>query len=232
LTDQTYQAGSDGLPLPSHGSALVPSSRMCHTITDVGDSGALLVGGRASPDNALADCWFYHKWLHAWERVDDLPWPLYRHRAVPLGRGCVLISTGRVDSRHISQEYLVWSRRLGWVECVSNESITPPAAFGAVFVATDRQAAGELPSRRQGVLAGGMCSDAILLEEVWQWELEDFSGPVSAPMQTTQSTFFATIRPYAGELKHYLATNPPLSTSTTLRTEAPTSSLWVQCREG
>jgi hypothetical protein len=107
---------------------------MCHTITDVDDSGALLVGGRASPDNALADCWFYHKWLHAWERVDDLPWPLYRHRAVPLGRGCVLISTGRVDSSHISQEYLVWSRWLGWVECVSNVSITPPAAFGAVFV--------------------------------------------------------------------------------------------------
>jgi hypothetical protein len=71
-----------------------------------------------------------------------------------------------------------------------------------------------------------------LLEEVWQWELEDFSGPVSAPVQTTRSSFFATIRPYAGKLKHYLATNPPLSTSTTIRTEAPTSSLWVQCREG
>jgi hypothetical protein len=65
--------------------------------------------------------------------------------------------------------------------------MTPPAAFGAVFVATDRQAEEELPSRREGIFAGGMCSDAILLEEVWQWELEDFSGLVSAPMPTTQS---------------------------------------------
>jgi tRNA wybutosine-synthesizing protein 4 len=40
----------------------VPSSRMCHTITDIGDEGALLVGGRTSPDNALADCWVFHKW--------------------------------------------------------------------------------------------------------------------------------------------------------------------------
>jgi tRNA wybutosine-synthesizing protein 4 len=39
-----------------------PSSRMCHTITDIGDEGALLVGGRTSPDNALADCWIFHKW--------------------------------------------------------------------------------------------------------------------------------------------------------------------------
>jgi hypothetical protein len=109
----------------------------------------------------------------------------YRHRAVPLGHGCVLVSTGRVDSRHISQGYLVWSRRLGWVQCVSNASKSPPATYGAVFVATNRQSLRELPSQKQGILAGGMSSDAVLLQEVWQWELEDFSGPVSVPMSTT-----------------------------------------------
>jgi tRNA wybutosine-synthesizing protein 4 len=49
-------------PFHLDGASNVPSSRMCHTITDIGDEGALLVGGRTSPDNALADCWFFHKW--------------------------------------------------------------------------------------------------------------------------------------------------------------------------
>lgn len=41
---------------------MVPSSRMCHTITEIGEEGGLLVGGRTSPDHALADCWIFHKW--------------------------------------------------------------------------------------------------------------------------------------------------------------------------
>jgi len=40
----------------------IPSSRMCHTITDIDDERALLVGGRTSPDNGLKDCWLFHKW--------------------------------------------------------------------------------------------------------------------------------------------------------------------------
>lgn len=38
-----------------------PSGRMGHTITDLGDSGSLLVGGRTAPDSAFKDCWLYHK---------------------------------------------------------------------------------------------------------------------------------------------------------------------------
>jgi hypothetical protein len=38
-----------------------PSGRMCHTTTDLGDSGSLLVGGRTGPDSAFKDCWLYHK---------------------------------------------------------------------------------------------------------------------------------------------------------------------------
>lgn len=55
-----------------------PSKRQCHTMTDLGDAGSLLCGklpispllfsnpynesgGRTSPDNALKDCWLYHK---------------------------------------------------------------------------------------------------------------------------------------------------------------------------
>jgi tRNA wybutosine-synthesizing protein 4 len=38
-----------------------PSSRMCHTITDLGESGSLLVGGRTAPNSAFKDCWLFHK---------------------------------------------------------------------------------------------------------------------------------------------------------------------------
>lgn len=50
------------VPLQLRVASSFPSSRMCHTITDIGDECALLVGGRTSPDNALADCWIFHKW--------------------------------------------------------------------------------------------------------------------------------------------------------------------------
>jgi len=95
--------------LPSHqkGPQFVPPSRMCHTITDIGDEGSLLVGGRTSPDNALADCWFFHKWLNIWERLDDLPVRLYRHQAVNLGGGHILVSTGKMDSCSISSTWYI-----------------------------------------------------------------------------------------------------------------------------
>jgi tRNA wybutosine-synthesizing protein 4 len=59
---------SSYFPLHIRGDPTVPSSRMCHTIISIGDEGALLVGGRTSPDNALADCWVFHKWyvLDSW----------------------------------------------------------------------------------------------------------------------------------------------------------------------
>ena len=62
-TVDEYTTG-EGLCVPFHPNEapIVPSSRMCHTITDIGDEGAVLVGGRTSPDNALVDCWFFHKW--------------------------------------------------------------------------------------------------------------------------------------------------------------------------
>ncbi|KAF2965803.1 hypothetical protein GQX73_g7755 [Xylaria multiplex] len=36
-----------------------PSSRVCHTIADLGYFGGLLVGGRTSPTTALRDCWHF-----------------------------------------------------------------------------------------------------------------------------------------------------------------------------
>ena len=156
--------------------SVVPSSRMCHTITDLGEAGALLVGGRTSPDHALGDCWLYHKWLDAWERVDDLPYPQYRHGAVNLGHGHVLVTPGRTESRNISKNFCIWSRTQGWVICVQDPSERPLPAYGSTFLVIEEPI--HASASRHGLLAGGISEDGVLLENVWEWNLFEMSSQV------------------------------------------------------
>lgn len=163
----------------------VPSSRMCHTSTDLSGAGCLLVGGRTSPDTAFADCWLYHKWLGIWERVGDLPQPLYRHGAVHLGQGEVLISTGRINSLTVSNDYMVWSRRKGWVRCVYGEGERPPTLYGATFVANTIERSPESHMRRGGVISGGMSTDGSIQDAFWQWEINSVQTTVSVKASST-----------------------------------------------
>lgn len=158
---------SSGSPM----SAAIPSSRMCHTITDLGDNGTLLVGGRTSPDGALSDCWLHHKWLKVWERVDDLPYPLYRHQAINLSGGCVLVSTGRIDSCTVSADYLFWSRRTGWLKCAYGKGDVPPPTYGATFGHWSTKPHDLTAHFRFGILAGGMSSHSSMQQSSWRWDL-------------------------------------------------------------
>ncbi|TVY41335.1 tRNA wybutosine-synthesizing protein [Lachnellula subtilissima] len=165
---------ADNLQVDPHTEAwksqFCPSKRQCHTITDLGDTGSLLCGGRTSPDNALKDCWLYHKWVDQWERVDDLPLPLYRHQAVNVGHG-VLISTGRVSSRAISSGYHLWSRLFGWMECNLHGDVPPPT-FGATLLAFDTGMTLDTSTIKRGIVAGGMLADAVVQRGIWEWELD------------------------------------------------------------
>ncbi|CAL3962524.1 unnamed protein product [Diplocarpon coronariae] len=168
--DEYSVDGAKYRTIAARGCAVTPSSRMCHTITDLGDA-SLLVGGRTSPDKSSRECWLFHKWLNTWERVDDLPWPLYRHQAVNLGHGYVLVSPGRIDSKTVSDRFVVWHRRTGWVQCATSGE-RPPFSYGAVFVASENAALKDLSCSRAGIYAGGMSVSSFLLEDIWQWELE------------------------------------------------------------
>lgn len=173
--DVYTQEGTQLKSFPESSSAH-PSSRMCHTITDLEEWGALLVGGRTSPDKALTDCWLYYKWINVWERVDDLPHPLYRHQAVNLGKGCLLISTGRVDSCTISHDYLVWSRQNGWVQCHVEGDQIPCGTYGSSFAVSENSS----PSgNSSGFLTGGMSESSIIQQDLWRWEIEEFTTDVS-----------------------------------------------------
>ena len=150
-----------------------PSSRMCHTITDLGDAGALLVGGRNSPDHALADSWMYYKWLKTWERIDDLPEARYRHTCVRLSDGSVLISPGRRDSRNIGQDFFLWNRQSGWVKVDFAAGEMPTPTYGATFTVFNDLAVSNRAVLGRGLIAGGISEDGVLLLEVWEWELQN-----------------------------------------------------------
>lgn len=170
----TEQTGAT--PRGAHESNVSPLSRMCHTITDLGVTGALLVGGRMSPDNALADCWLYHKWQNAWERVDDIPRPRYRHAAVDLGNGCVLVAAGRSNSQTVLDEFVIWSRRLGWVPCTKSLGDGPLPVYGAILAVFPWEKHSSC-----GLFAGGISRDGIIQRDVWIWQLEKGSSTVRFP---------------------------------------------------
>jgi tRNA wybutosine-synthesizing protein 4 len=154
-----------------------PSSRMCHTITDMEDGTSLLVGGRTSPDKGLMDCWVYHKWVGVWEPVGSLPYPLYRHQAVFLGNGCVLVSTGRINSRDLSKQYLIWSRALGWVQCHQAGEKIPPSTHGSIFLVKPSDSR----VKKCGLIVGGLSEDAVIQSDLWLWEIEKpFSEVINA----------------------------------------------------
>lgn len=163
---------AESQPIKYQQSSIAPSSRVCHTITALGETGSLLVGGRSSPDDALADCWLYHKYINIWERVDDLPQPQYRHSALDLGNGHVLVSSGRRNSRVIGSEFFVWSRQLGWRTCINLTDNQPPLTYGAVFSVFDSPAS---KLDRSGILAGGLSNDGVVEQDVWEWNLCDFT---------------------------------------------------------
>jgi len=169
-----YSGSSEFLETDRLKSDSWPSVRMCHTITDLGEVGALLVGGRKSPDNALRDCWLYHKFPGYWERVDDLPQPLYRHSAVDIGDGYVLVSTGKSSSRKIESQFLIWCRNFGWRSCIM-EGQLPCATYGATFF----KLGCDVSPSPSGILAGGLSYEGLLQKDAWKWNVRDKTATVS-----------------------------------------------------
>lgn len=148
----------------------VLDARMCHTITSfpqksgTGYTERLLVGGRSSPHHALGDCWFQRK--HIWERVEDLPTPLYRHCATSVtdanGNKGVLIYGGRSNNGMVMNDWFLWRDVCGWTKLVCGENRLTPR-FGAV-VSSD--------AISSGLLIGGMAEDGTILPEIWRWSID------------------------------------------------------------
>ena len=149
-------------------SKLPPSfipARMCHTITQLDHDRFLLVGGRASPDCAMADCWLSVK--GAWSRCHDLPAGRYRHCATAVelesGLGGVLIYGGKDSQGHVLSDWHLWDQEHGWRQVeYENSSIEP--VFGASLVRL---------GSRYGAVFGGMTIGGVLSKQVRTWSITE-----------------------------------------------------------
>ena len=185
--DITYSPGHSAFPP-------LPAPLMCHTLTQVGDNGALLVGGRTSPSSSSAACFW--KQGYSWTPTNALPYGLYRHSAVSIienprmddGDYGVLVYGGKSDPTSINQDWLYWQKERGWtvldVVVAANQGdagsgdMSIPARFGAAMMVVPvvpepdplfkNDADGRL---RSGFLTGGIGVDYTILDDFWAWSL-------------------------------------------------------------
>ena len=150
-------------------------ARMCHTITNLKGTGSLLVGGRTSPEHALADTWLWRAGI--WKRLEDLPTPLYRHCATSVelsdGDQGVLIYGGKSSSKRISGDWILWRSHDRWEKLEVHGSRIVPR-FGAVIASTIMQ---------QGILLGGMADDGTVCDEMWDWKVSDLETKPSIELR-------------------------------------------------
>ncbi|KAI1780584.1 LCM-domain-containing protein [Hypoxylon cercidicola] len=155
-----------------------PSGRMCHTVTDLGDHGSLLTGGRTSPSNALRDCWLFNKNVDNWQPVEDLPVPLYRHAITRLGYSSLaLLVGGKSDQSTIFDGCLLYQPGVGWLECEILGPATYMPVFGGLLVCdphTGRPMTEHgvvVGHEFYGVLAGGISQNGTVANQTLEWAL-------------------------------------------------------------
>ncbi|KAL9103898.1 MAG: hypothetical protein Q9163_001091 [Psora crenata] len=148
----------------------VVEPRMSHTITHLANGSFLLVGGRASPDRPLKDCWYFS---NGWRRVQDLPKPLFRHCAAsvvfgdnPLPTAAVLVCGGKSSNNTLSHSWLLWRELFGWQDVSTSKADIEPV-FGASISST---------RPGSGIMIGGMTEDHTINSDMWEWSLSTLDG--------------------------------------------------------
>lgn len=161
----SVEAGS----LPFQMTPVGPSARLCHTLTDLGSSGILLVGGRASPARAFADCWLFSQVSNSWEKTFDLPVSLFRHSTVRLPNSSLaVVFGGKTGPSKISPDYFVFHPVKGWLKCTAS-GVIPNPVFGSSVV-TSIDVASE-PGTFQGLISGGIKEDGKLSNNAYIWTI-------------------------------------------------------------
>ena len=136
--------------------------RLCHTLTCIGSGDALLIGGRTTPDTALADCWLFSN--HSWLKSAPLPIPLYRHSTLmfPFCSAIMVLVYGGLTTRgQASDRWFLWSDSIGWVE-PHIQGERPEARFSATVMQC---------GTNEGLLFGGLRSDCTISGDTWKWSL-------------------------------------------------------------
>jgi tRNA wybutosine-synthesizing protein 4 len=145
-----------------------PLSRICHTITSLNGSEALLVGGRQSPSDALPECWLLKD--ESWRKVGELRPGRFRHSStrvkVPLLSNSevegVLVVGGKTSDGTVLDECCIWLPNQGW-QILPVTGTRPCARFGAAI--------SSMSEGNGGVLLGGMSSDGTVLDDIWEYNI-------------------------------------------------------------
>lgn len=156
--------------LPSSG----PPARMCFTLTDLGDYGIMLVGGRTSPSCALSDCWLFEGGTDPrWRQMPRLPTPLFRHSAVRLGNSSLLlIFGGKKSSSKLSDECFLFNPdKACWQSCQVVGS-APGPCFGSI--AFNGISPSDQPGTFRGMLAGGISQNGRINTKQYNWQINAF----------------------------------------------------------
>ncbi|KAH7311763.1 S-adenosyl-L-methionine-dependent methyltransferase [Stachybotrys elegans] len=159
--------GSQPPKLPTTG----PSARMCFTLTDLGQVGLLLTGGRGSPSSSYSDCWLFTKGIAAsWQPTWSLPVPLFRHAALRLRQSsCALIAGGKTSASQISRDFFVFHPERGWLRCNVLGDAPEPTFGGALCNApTGNSASGSF----KGILSGGIDKTGLVCCHSYLWDLD------------------------------------------------------------
>jgi tRNA wybutosine-synthesizing protein 4 len=159
----------------------VPQARVCHTITSISDTQALLVGGRTSPSQALADCWTNKS--GEWQQVEELAPPRFRHSSTKVNIPSmdseshgVLVFGGKTSDGKVLEEWCIWIPDKGWRK-VPVTGPRPLARFGAAISTMG------VTQQNWGLLCGGMDESGTVLDDIWQWKID------AAPAGNLQLTF-------------------------------------------
>ena len=139
------------------------AARCCHSMNTMGNGCLVLIGGRASPSEAMKDCWMRTE--SGWERIHDMPKPRYRHRAAPItlphNKYGMVVFGGKNNTTDVDTDTILWTPDEGWTR-LSSLKQTPVPRFGMNFVTL---------GHNHGFMFGGMRQDGVICQGFWRWRL-------------------------------------------------------------
>ncbi|KAH0495546.1 hypothetical protein TgHK011_009089 [Trichoderma gracile] len=167
-----------------------PSARMCFTLTDLGEYGVMLVGGRTSPSSVLSDCWLFERGVNPrWRMMPKLPVPLFRHSALRLGNSSLLlILGGKKSSSQLSDDVFLFNpQKACWQTC-QLVGDAPESRFGSFLC--NSIPASSTTGDYCGISAGGILKNGCIATKQYMWQLNvnDDQPTISfCPMTTSHS---------------------------------------------
>ena len=152
-------------------SATGPSPRVCATLTELGNYGNLLAGGRASPSCVSSECWLASATEPLqWNATYKLPVGLFRHAATNLqGSSLALVAGGKINSSDLSEEYYLFDPRKGWI-CCKARGVAPEPVFGANIISFALKH--EKTTSFSGWYFGGINKDGLFSKNCHRWTLD------------------------------------------------------------